>query len=295
MGLKYEGIKKGYPRLQRRFGRLAAYVALMRPFTLIAPISAGVFLTLAPVEEIGLQQVHYAVYVGVTLALLQAAGQVVNQYADADLDRVAKPYRPVPQGRVSREEAMGFAWLLALLAVARAFTVSLAFGLFSLLIMFSAVFYSLPPFSPRRVSPVLNLLWLSASRGLLPVMACFTVYSTLERALPYSALAFLIVLGWQGSKDVEDVEADRMYGVKTVANTYGLKALRVLALASTVLYVVGALLLGKPLLLLVVPVFVFGLIYYAKRTGLTENVIGWTVYYASLALYFLLVFVEGRL
>ena len=72
----------------------------MRPFTLLAPLSVGLILTLA-VEGITYQALTRGVYVGITLALAQACGQTINQVVDAELDKLVKPYRPIPSGRVS--------------------------------------------------------------------------------------------------------------------------------------------------------------------------------------------------
>ena len=94
------GIVEGYPRLQKRFGRLVGYIQLVRPFTLVAPILAGIFGVLAPINNIDFQTFLVAIYVGVTLALAQAAGQCLNQYADVELDKVVKPYRPIPSGLI---------------------------------------------------------------------------------------------------------------------------------------------------------------------------------------------------
>lgn len=285
-------IERGYPRLPLH-EKVKAYIQLVRPFTLVAPLAAGTFLTLAPAVKRGvsLADVHYAVYAGVTLAILQAVGQIVNQYADADLDRVAKPYRPIPRGAVDRDEAMGLAVLLSIFGIARAFTVSTQFGLWCLALLFFAVFYSLPPLSPRRVSAWLNHAWVTVSRGFLPVMACYTVYGSPGEAVELAALGTIIVFGWQGSKDVVDVEADRMFGIKTIANTVGVGALKAIAAASAAAVAVWSALTGRLAMLALVPLMAYGVARYEKKSGLTENTVGWTVFYLSLSLFYMLALV----
>jgi len=152
------GIVEGYPKLRRRFGKFVGYIQLVRPFTLLAPLLAGIFGVLTPVKNFSLEHLTTAVYVGLTLALLQASGQVINQYADSELDKLIKPYRPIPSGLVTREEALGLAWLLAIFSIGRAFTISTFFGLIGLTLLFFAVFYSLAPFSPRKVHPLCRCL-----------------------------------------------------------------------------------------------------------------------------------------
>lgn len=287
----YLGIKKGYPRITERLGaRVSAYVVLARPFTLVAPFLAGLALTLASIPALSPSYLLTAFLVGLVLSLLQATGQIINQYADVEIDRIVKPYRPLPRGLVKPEEALGLACFLGLLAIALAFSISNSFGFYSLLLAFFAIFYSLPPFSPRRINPFLNLFWLSISRGVLPVLASFAVYSSIERALFYSILSFLIVFGWQGSKDVNDAEVDRDFGIKTIANTYGIRVLKLLAAFSSIAYALSGVIFGKFLLLSILPLFIFGVWKYEKTSKITENVVGWTVFYVSLGSYFLLIF-----
>jgi len=117
-------VKTYYPRLSKYLSRkLTAYLALARPFTLAPPIFVGLFLTLASVG-FSIEAISRGIYIGLTMALAQAAGQIVNQVVDKDLDKEIKSYRPIPQGWVSTEEAMGLAYICSLLAIARGFTIS---------------------------------------------------------------------------------------------------------------------------------------------------------------------------
>jgi geranylgeranylglycerol-phosphate geranylgeranyltransferase len=283
---EYYGIEKGYPRLRKWFGRLADYIVLLRPFTLLAPIFVGLFLTIA-VYGLTFQSLTRGVYVGITLALAQACGQTINQIADVELDKIIKPYRPLPSGRVSREEALGIAFLLMLASVGRAFTISVYFGLMVCLMLFFAVFYSLPPFSPRKLNAWLNLLWMAIPRGFLPIIAIMGY-----EGLHYAILSFIWCFGWQGTKDIPDVGGDRKFGIKTIANTYGVKALLILSAISTAVYTVLVLWLGKYLLLVVALIGLYGLLNYNEKWK-GENTVAWAVYYIGLGFIPLLIMFES--
>lgn len=284
------GIVKGYPRIRRRFGKLSGYIQLVRPFTLLAPLLAGIFGVLAPVKEITFQHFLTAVYVGVTLALAQGAGQCLNQYADAELDKIVKPYRPIPSGLISKEDALGFSILLILFATARGFTISTFFGLITLVVIFFAVFYSLAPLSPRRIHPLLNLSWMAISRGFLPMFAVFSVYGNLQDAWKYSLLAFLWVMGLQSSKDVPDAEGDRKFGIKTIPNCYGLKGQIILTAICTALYTAISIAFSLYSMLILVPLAVVALFSFRKQAVLTENTIAWVIFYAGLGLIYITIF-----
>jgi len=269
-------VKEYYPRLSRIVGRkMTAYLALVRPFTLAPPIFVGVFLTIAKMG-FDFEAVTRGVYAGLTLAFAQACGQVVNQVADRELDKIVKPYRPIPQGIVTVEEAIGLAWLLALLAVARSFTISIYFGLMTSLMLFFAVFYSLPPLSPRRVNPWLNHFWVSFSRSVLPFLAVMEV-----DGWRYAILAFAWAFGWQATKDVPDIEGDRRFGIKTIANTYGVRAVKLLAVGGTIIYTVLAVVWRLWIFLLNVPLAVYGLLRFEGRWR-GENTVAWMAFYVGL-------------
>jgi len=289
------GVVKGYPRLRKRFGKLVGYIQLVRPFTLLAPLLAGIFGVLSPVTEITFHHVVTAIYVGVTLALAQGAGQCINQFADVELDKMVKPHRPVPSGLVSREEALGLSWLLAMFAVGRAFTISTFFGLTVLVLLFFAVFYSLAPFSPRRVHPVLNTGWMAFSRGFMPMLAVWSVYGSLDTAWRYSILAFFWVMGFQATKDVPDVEGDRKFGIKTIPNTHGMKGQVCVMAICTLLYAFLTVWVGAFFMLTVVPLSILATLTVKKQAKLIENTVAWGSFYSGLALIYVLMFVGERL
>jgi 4-hydroxybenzoate polyprenyltransferase len=265
-------------------GRLKVYAALARPFTLAPALVVGLVLVLA-VEGLSLASLARGLFAGFALALAQGCGQIVNQIADRDLDRIVKPYRPIPQGLVSIDEALGLASLFSILAVACSLVVSTRFGLMICLLLFFAVFYSLPPFSPRR-NPWLSLMWMAFSRGFLPIIAVMGL-----EGIPYALFSFAWAFGWQGTKDIPDAEGDRKFGIKTIANTYGVEVLHALSLVSTIACSIIAIVFGRPLLLLVVPLAVYGLAFYT-RPWRGENTVAWAVFYLGLGMVPLLILVE---
>jgi len=288
------GIRHGYPRLTRFIGRLTAYIQLMRPFTLVAPLIAGLIGTLTPAQSIGFEEVKIAIYTGVTLALLQASGQVINQYADYELDRVCKPYRPIPRGAVSRDEALGFGILLMWFGIMRGFWISLVFGTISMALAFMAVYYSLTPFSPRRVNPVYNTMWLAVSRGFMPVVATWSIYGDISKSIPYGLIFMLWVAAFQPTKDIPDAEADKSFGIKTIPNTYGLRGYVLWASIITALMVSMMLAYGKLAMMLILPVAVFNVLTLRRSVEGVENTLAWAGYYLGLALAYILMFIDYR-
>lgn len=284
-------IKNKYPWLPLHT-KLKAYIALTRPFTILPAFIGGLLITLAP-ADITFDTVTTAIYVGVTLMLLQAVGQIVNQVVDVEIDREIKPYRPIPSGLVDRDEAMGIAWILAIIAVGRGFTVNTTFGILSLILLFMAVFYSMKPMVTRR-HPVINLVWQATARGAIPVIMCYGVYGNIADAYIYTLFMFVWVLGWQGTKDINDAEADMKHGVKTIVNTYGVTTLKVLATASIIIIGVLALYTEKYIYLALVPLGLVGLLLFTRQVWFLENTVAWHVFYIGIALNALFIFVDNK-
>jgi geranylgeranylglycerol-phosphate geranylgeranyltransferase len=248
---------------------------------------------LAPVREVTFVHIATAVYVGVTLALLQGAGQAINQWSDCELDKLARPYRPLPSGTISRDEALGLAWLLAIFAVGRAFTVTVTFGLFTLILLFFSVFYSLAPFSPRKVNSLLNNAWMAVSRGFLPFLAVLSVYGKMEDALPWAVFGFLWVFAYQPTKDISDMNADKKFQIKTIPNTYGVKGLQIYMLVVTIImWIYSAAFL--PVMLLLVPLSILAVLGLNKKAKGIENNLSWVSFYVGLGISYLVMFFSNH-
>lgn len=72
---------------------------------------------------------------------LYGGGVVLNDYFDVDLDKVERPERPIPSGKVPKENALFLGVGLLLMGVIFAFKVSWLSGIIALTIALLAVFY----------------------------------------------------------------------------------------------------------------------------------------------------------
>lgn len=286
------GIRKGYPLLRKYFGRFTAYIQLCRPFTLLAPLIAGILGVLAPIESITFWHITTAIYVGLTLAFAQACGQCINQYADAKLDGLIKKYRPIPSGLISREEALGTGWIFALFAIGRAFTISGFLGIITIILIFFAVFYSLAPFSPRKIHPLLNVGWMGISRGFIPVCAVLSINGDLNIAGQYGILAFVWVMSFQATKDVVDSEGDRRMGIRTIINTYNANGLTTLMIAGSCFYAFFCIFFELYVMMLLLVVAAITILLRNKTLSFAENNVGWLGFYSGLAVFYILLFVS---
>ena len=206
---------------------IRGYIDLLRPFTLLAPfiVSMSIIVASLVYNNVAVPS-NWWVTVGnasFTLALVNAASNVLNQATDWEGDRISKPYRPIPRGIIKPNEAQSLAYILYLFALLRAVTVNVWFGFFVFLIMIFTITYSLPPRMKQYL--FLNQVWIAIPRGLLGILAGWSVFGNPFQREPLiiGTIAMLFFIGGMSTKDIVDSEADKTTGIRTLINTFGVK------------------------------------------------------------------------
>ena len=157
----------------------------------------------------------------VIVTLTTAAGNVINDYFDADIDRINRPERPIPSGIVSPMAARGFAVTLFLLSILIAiFTPPLCFTIvvinILILILYAAKLKSMPVVGNAAVA------YLTASIFLFG--GAFAGGDALVLMLPLAAITFLATMAREILKDSEDVEGDAEGGADTLPIRIGIRS-----------------------------------------------------------------------
>jgi len=205
---------------------------LVRPFTLIAPFIAvifGVIFQLAYYNELYLfwENIGTIIIASISLAGAQAVGQVINQIEDVEIDIAnGKDYRPIASGRVSIGEAQVIVWAISVFSILSSFAISITYGIFITSFLMFGILYNIEPFRFKRRLWI-NTTSLAISRGLLPMPAAWSIFGNAGDSIPWlvGSVMALWVLAWQNTKDINDIEGDRKYGVITPAVYHGLKKL----------------------------------------------------------------------
>lgn len=284
------------PYVRKRFfaEHIRGYIDLLRPFTLMAPfiVSMSIMVASLVYNQVNVDP-DWWVTVGnasLTVAMVNAASNALNQAADEESDRISKPYRPIPRGVVGADEAQSLAYIFYLFALLRAVTINQWFGLFIFLIMVFTVLYSLPPRMKRFL--FLNQIWIAIPRGLLGILAGWSVFGYPFQRLPLiiGGLATLFLVGGMSTKDIVDAKADRLVGVKTLVNVLGVRRAAVLSFPFLILpFVLVPVFIDLGLLeqflwplsfLMLGSVIIFYLMFIGDRESETlENIHAWAVMY----------------
>jgi 4-hydroxybenzoate polyprenyltransferase len=118
---------------------LRPYLVLIRPANVLTSIG-DVLAGLAIVTVFDAVSFDALLLVLAT-ACLYAGGIVFNDYFDRDLDRIERPERPIPSGKVSPKAAVTFGVILFLIAVISSFMVGKIPGILAVSIMVFALLY----------------------------------------------------------------------------------------------------------------------------------------------------------
>ena len=204
-----------------------------RPFTLVAPAlgfasGAATAYGAAPREAWSSAIVVYPL-IGLTMAaVLNAASNALNQIYDLEIDRVNKPKRPLPSGRLSMRAAWAFTWAMYALAVVLAWLVAPGgrhecFWIVAITVIMTFV-YSVPPARTKARGIWANVT-IAIPRGVFLKVAGWSSVKTIAGLEPwYIGLIFgLFLVGAATTKDFSDMKGDAHGGVRTLPIIYGVR------------------------------------------------------------------------
>jgi 4-hydroxybenzoate polyprenyltransferase len=159
----------------------------------------------------------------VCFALLNGASNVLNQATDRKEDALSKPYRPIPQGKITSYEAYQVSFVIYVFALLLSLTVHILFSFFILIIASFSITYSLPPRMKKYL--FFNQLWVALPRGFFGIIGSWSVFGNPFEPLPLAmaSIAALFLFGGTSTKDVLDGEADKIVGTKTLVNVFGVR------------------------------------------------------------------------
>jgi geranylgeranylglycerol-phosphate geranylgeranyltransferase len=190
---------------------------------LLRPVNAGIaFLSVvAGAATVTQSLADWRIMLGaLSASLVLMSGNAINDVYDLESDRINKPYRPLPSGDLTRHEAQLISLTLSSLAVIVGYIINLNCFLISLL--YSSIFYVYA----RWLKPVgfMGNVVVSSGTGVSLIFGAMTVDWINQLTLVFALCAFILNLGREVVKGVEDVEGDKIRQVRTVAIQYGVRA-----------------------------------------------------------------------
>jgi 4-hydroxybenzoate polyprenyltransferase len=213
--------------------KLAVLLEFSRPFTLVAPAlgfasGAATAYGAQPREAWSLELFLYPL-TGLTMAaVLNGASNALNQIYDLEIDRINKPKRPLPEGRLSMRDAWRFTWWAYGVALLLAWLVAPGgrHECFWIVLIATVItfLYSVPPARTKRLGIWANVT-IAIPRGVLLKVAGWSAVKTVMAVEPWfiGAIFGLFLLGASTTKDFADMEGDARGGCRTLPIIYGVR------------------------------------------------------------------------
>ncbi len=159
------------------------------------------------------------IYVALVVFLVTGAGNAINDYYDIEIDRINKPERPIPSGRISKSQALSFSILFFALGTLIAFFINTICGAIALFNSLLLIYYAA---TLKRTVLIGNLSigYLTGSTFLFGG-AVFYTNGGIKAVSILFLLATLATIAREIVKDIEDIEGDKKDGASTLAISIG--------------------------------------------------------------------------
>ncbi|MDE3058316.1 MAG: geranylgeranylglycerol-phosphate geranylgeranyltransferase [Bacteroidota bacterium] len=198
------------------------YIALIRPSNFIITLASVIVSCILA----GATRAAVAAVLAASLAasLIAAGGMVINDYFDVEIDRINKPKRPLPSGAVSRRAAVRLWVILSLFGLLLNVFLPLTAAVIAILAFVIIFYYS----KVLKRTPLFGNLTVGVLTGLTFIYGG-AVVGNINRAIMPAVFAFLINVGREIIKDMEDVKGDLQYNAATLPVRFGMRRSAVLA------------------------------------------------------------------
>ena len=208
--------------------RISAYIKISRPINfLITFFSVIVASIICTDGNYSITKILLAAFSG---GLTASAGNIINDYFDINIDRINRPQRVLPEGKLNLKEALFLYILLTLFAFISSALIN---GEALLIVCVASVLLFLYSYRIKRILLLSNIL-VAFLTGLALIYGGIAVNNVDSAILP-ALFAFLINFIREIIKDMEDVEGDKLSEIKSLPLAYGAVVTKKIILASTII------------------------------------------------------------
>ncbi len=145
-----------------------------------------------------------------------AGGNVINDFFDFEIDKINKPKRPLPSGKISPGRALSYYLLLSAAGIGLSLSVSVPFFWIA---VFNFLVSTLYAWKLKKIAIIGNITdsFLAAVTFLAGGLIAGSFFDILNSpVLVLAFIAFLTTMGREIFKDVEDMKGDKALGARTL-------------------------------------------------------------------------------
>lgn len=193
---------------------MRAYMQLMRPANgLMASFGSWTGMLVAGAAFYPTQQVLSGL---LAVFLVSSGGMAVNDYFDMGIDRVNRPKRPLPSGRISKKSALAFAVILFVAGIGLAYLIS--FSAFVIAAFAAAVLVAYA--AKLKKTLLIGHVAISLLVALAFVFGGIAAGNHIPTLL-MAFLAFMSNIAREIYKSIEDILGDRQHDVNSLPLKFG--------------------------------------------------------------------------
>jgi len=214
--------------------RLISIFKIIRPInfliTFFTAVVASIICTASSLPVIKI------ILASVSAGLTASAGNIINDIIDIEIDKINRPTRPLPSGKLTIKGAYALYFICIILSVVLAVlvnTIVLVIVLFTHLVLFLYSKYL------KRIPFIGNII-VAFLTGLVFIFGGVIVENSSAAIIP-ALFAFLINLIRELVKDMQDVEGDRAAGVITFPIKFGFQKTKYLITFITLILILFTL------------------------------------------------------
>jgi geranylgeranylglycerol-phosphate geranylgeranyltransferase len=209
---------------------LFAHIQIIRPLNFIITFLAVIVAALISSEG----NLDYSIIfmAAIAASLTAAAGNIINDYFDAESDKINHPERPIPSGKISKKNALILYFVFAVLSIVVSIKISqTAFNI----VVLSNILLFLYSYSLKKKILVGNFI-VAFLTGFTLIFGGLAAGNAKAAIIP-AVFAFLINFIRELVKDMQDIEGDTASGTKTYPAVYGIKSTKNIILLFSLLLI----------------------------------------------------------
>ncbi len=200
---------------------------------LITLVTGFIAVLIAENGELNQATLYFGVLTGVSAALIGAGGNIINDILDVEIDRINRPDRPLPAGKVTVTSATRLYIFSKMFGIFFAAMAGIVPALIAAASSFIIFFYS---YFLKNI-PLVGNFTVSVFTGMVFIFGASTVDNYSNAFFPF-IFAFMINMVREVVKDIEDIEGDSAENVRTFPVVFGIEPARKLSVAITILLII---------------------------------------------------------
>ncbi len=221
---------------------IGAFLSIIRPQNcIIGGLTVIAGIAIAYSTQLGTSGLDFSAYLDlfiygyITYFLVAAGGNVVNDIYDIEVDKINRPHRALPSGRMTVRQAWAYVGFLSILGIFFAWIPGRLISAIIVIIfeiigyVYAAKVKTLGLAGNFMVAFSFAFGVLYGSMILAEVTSLPVMFAIPIPAWLFFFTAFLILQARETIKGAEDVEGDALRNVRTIARIYGYKTAAIVA------------------------------------------------------------------